>query len=136
MTASVGLRSPFAGFLVVGVISTLCNLGSRYAFQRFSSYEVALIGANTVGVLSAFFLNRWYVFKSGDAPVAGELLRFTLVNLAGIALSWVTSVVLYRHLFPAISFGWRPDLVAHAIGIAVPTVPNYLAHRHWTFARR
>lgn len=114
----------------------LCNLGSRYGFQQFSSYEMALVGANTVGVLSAFFLNRWFVFKPGNTAIAGELTRFTLVNLGGIALSWATAVFLYRHAFPAIGFSWHPDLMAHAVGIAVPVVPNYLAHRHWTFARR
>ena len=128
--------SRFAGFVMVGVVSTLCNLGSRYLFQRVVGYELALAGANTVGVLSAFFLNRWLVFRSTRSALLPELLRFTLVNLAGIAVSWVAAVLLYRIVFPALDFGWHPDLVAHAIGIAVPVLPNYLAHRNWTFARR
>ena len=67
VSATVRQHSPFAGFLVVGSVSMLCNVGSRYGFQQFSSYEMALVGANTVGVLSAFFLNRWFVFKPGNA---------------------------------------------------------------------
>jgi len=128
--------SLFGGFVLVGIVSTLCNLGSRYLFQRFSSYELALVGANTVGVLSAYLLNRWFVFKPGDTSMPSELARFTLINLAGITISWLTSVLLYRHAFPALGFAWHPDLVAHAVGIAVPVIPNYWAHRHWTFARR
>ena len=126
----------FGGFVIVGMVSTLCNLGSRYVFEAFSNYEIALAGANTVGVLSAYFLNRWFVFKPGDTSLPGELARFALINLAGILLSWLTSVILFRHAFPAISFAWHPDLVAHALGIAVPVIPNYWAHRQWTFAGR
>jgi putative flippase GtrA len=126
----------FGGFILVGIASTLCNLGSRYLFQRFSSYEVALAGANTIGVLSAYFLNRWLVFKPRDTSMPGELARFALINLAGIVVSWLTSVFLYRQVFPVLGFSWQPDLVAHALGIAVPVIPNYWAHRHWTFARR
>ena len=128
--------SQFAGFVLVGLASTCCNLGSRYVFQTAASYEIALVGANVIGVLSAFFLDRWLVFKSTRSAVLTELARFTLVNLAGIALSWVVAVLLYRVAFPALGFAWHPDLVAHAIGIALPALPNYLAHRHWTFAAR
>ena len=135
MTAPPAGRAQLAGFLAVGVVSTVCNLASRYAFQLLGSYEVALVGANAVGVLSAFALNRWLVFHSTGDGLFVELVRFTLVNLAGIAVSWVTAVLLYRWLFPALGFGWHPDLVAHAIGIAVPVLPNYLAHRHWTWPR-
>ena len=52
-------RSQFGGFVVVGILSTACNLASRYLFEVLASYEVALAGANIVGVLSAFFMNRW-----------------------------------------------------------------------------
>lgn len=129
-----GMRSQLAGFLLVGAASTVCNLASRYAFQLLGGYEVALAGANVVGVLSAFALNRWLVFQASDKGLWTELLRFTLVNLVGIAVSWLAAVLLYRWAFPAMGMAWHPDLVAHAIGIAVPVLPNYLAHRHWTFA--
>jgi putative flippase GtrA len=123
----------FATFLVVGIISTLCNLSSRYLFQLGMGYEWSLIFANIVGVLSAFILNRLFVFRTGNRRITTELMRFTAVNLFGIALSWLSAVILYRWVFPAIGFTWHPDLWAHAIGIAVPVLPNYLAHKAWTF---
>ena len=126
-------KKRFTGFLFAGVVSTLCNLGSRYVFQLAMSYEWALVFANAVGILSAFVLNRWFVFKSTQGVFTSELTRFTLVNLIGIVVSWAASVALYRWLFPAVGFAWHPDLWAHAIGIAVPVIPNYLAHRAWTF---
>ena len=125
----------FAGFVLVGLMSTACNLGSRYVFQVFAGYEVALAVANVVGVLSAFLMNRWFVFKPGDATVWAELSKFTLINVAGIVVSWMVSVLLFRQVLPALGFGWHPDLVAHAIGISVPVIPNYFAHRYWTFAK-
>jgi putative flippase GtrA len=125
----------FVGFVIAGLISTACNLGSRYVFELAMRYEWALVGANAVGVLTAFAMNRALVFRSRSQAVWRELGRFTAVNLVGIAVSWAVAVLLYRWLFPRIGFGWHPDLVAHAIGIAVPLLPNYLLHRHWTFTR-
>lgn len=128
-------RAQFGGFILVGIISTVCNLSSRYLFELFADYEVALAGANVIGVSSAFLLNRWFVFGSGSAGFLGEFYRFTLVNSAGIIVSWLVAVLLYRAVFPGVGLMWHPDLLAHAIGIAVPVLPNYLAHKHWTFAR-
>lgn len=135
LTTSTGAGgASFAGFLLVGIASAVCNLASRYGFQWFWSYELALIGANTVGVVTAFLMNRWWVFAPTGKPLAFELMRFVLVNLVGIAVSWITAVALYRWAMPLIGFHWHAELVAHAIGIIVPVVPNYLAHRSWTFA--
>ncbi len=136
-TATAGRnRTQFIGFVLVGIVSTVCNLSARYAFEILVRYEWALLGAYVVGVLSAFFLNRWFVFTANPAGVAGSLMRFTLVNLVGIALGWVTAVVFYRQVFPAVGFNCHTDLVAHAIGIAVPVLPNYVAHKRWTFSKR
>jgi putative flippase GtrA len=99
------------------------------------NYELALVGAYTVGVLSAYFLNHWFVFESAGASTLTGLYRFTLVNLAGMAVGWVVAVLFYRQVFPTIGFEWHPDLISHAIGIAVPVIPNYLAHRSWTFGK-
>ena len=125
----------FGGFVLVGLVSTVCNLSSRYLFEVFTSYEIALVGAYTVGILSAYFLNHWFVFESAGASVWKGLYRFTIVNLAGIGVGWLVAVVLYRQVFPAMRFDWHPDLVAHAVGIAVPVLPNYIAHRYWTFGQ-
>ena len=135
-TPGVDPRRQFFQFIVVGIISTCCNLASRYLFEIAVSYEWALVGANTVGVITAFLMNRWYVFRSQDHRVLAELARFVLVNLVGIAVSWAAAVLLYRQVLPAIGFGWHPDLVAHAIGILVPVIPNYLAHKIWTFTAK
>jgi putative flippase GtrA len=125
----------FGGFVLVGLVSTICNLSSRYVFEVVSNYEIALIGANAVGVLSAFLLNRWLVFEASGTSKLRELYRFTLVNLAGIVVGWFVAVILYRYVFPFLDFAWHPDFVAHAVGITVPVVPNYLLHRHWTFGK-
>jgi len=125
----------FIAFALVGLASTIFNLASRYGFELFFTYEFSLIGANAVGVISAFLMNRWFVFRSTDSQLLTELTRFVAVNLVGIAVAWGVAVLLYRQVFPALAVTWHPDLLAHAIGIAVPVLPNYFAHKVWTFNR-
>ena len=129
-------KRQFAAFALVGVVSTFCNLTSRYAFELIGTYEMALIGANAVGVLTAFVMNRWFVFLSNDERVLVEGARFLAVNLVGITVSWAVAVFLYRKVFPSLGIVWQSDLLAHAIGIFLPVIPNYFAHRWWTFGRR
>lgn len=129
-------RRQFAAYVVAGIVSTICNLSSRYLFERAMPYELALVGANAVGILSAFLMNRLLVFgASSNESAWHELWRFTAVNLVGIVASWLVSVLLYRLVLPALGWHWHADLIAHAAGIAVPVIPNFLAHRHWTFRR-
>lgn len=124
----------FIAFAAVGALATVFNLSSRYGFELVVGYSTALVGANIVGVLSGFLMNRWFVFRSSEGGgLFREMARFMAVNLVGISVSWAVALLLYRHAFPALGVRWHPDLLAHAAGIAVPVLPNYFAHRAWTF---
>jgi putative flippase GtrA len=123
----------FLRFLATGGIAALVNLLSRYALNKFLSFEVAVALAYLVGMLTAFVLARRFVFAAGEATQSVQLRRFALVNVFSLALAWCTSVVLARHVFPALGFQWHADDVAHFIGVAAPVGASYFGHRAYTF---
>jgi len=129
-------RKRFALFLFAGGTAALVNILSRIAFNWLMPYEVAIVVAYLCGMTTAYLLNKHFVFASSGRGVASEYTRFALVNLAAVAQVWIVSVGLARMVFPAISFIWHAETVAHVIGVTIPVFTSYLGHKHFSFAAK
>jgi energy-coupling factor transport system substrate-specific component len=77
-------------------------------------------------MLVAFLLFRAFVFPASPTPIARQVRFFVLVNLAGVVQVWLVANGLATLVHPAL---------AHAVGIAVPTLTSWFGHRMLTFAR-
>ena len=124
----------FAGFLVASGIAAGVNFASRFAFDVFAPYAVAIVLAYGVGMATAFVLNRRFVFTDAGRPLHHQAGWFVAVNVAAVLQTLAVSLLLARWALPAIGWTWEPEAVAHAVGIAVPAVTSYLGHRRFTFA--
>lgn len=126
----------FVRFLAAGGIAAAANFLSRIALSEVMAYVPAIVLAYGVGMLTAFVLNRAFVFTSAENPLAQQLQWFVLVNLLAVAQTVLISLVFARWLFPLAGMDWHAETLAHAIGVAVPVVTSYLGHRRWTFRAR
>jgi len=129
-------RKRFALFLFAGGTAAVVNILSRIAFNWLMPYEVAIVVAYLCGMTTAYLLNKRFVFASSGRGVASEYTRFALVNLAAVAQVWIVSVGLARLVFPAISFIWHAETVAHVVGVTIPVFTSYLGHKHFSFAAK
>jgi len=123
----------FLRFLGVGAVAAIVNIAARMIFSTFMPFELAVAAAFPFGVLVAFTLSRKYVFAAGDGAMGPQLLRFVAVNLVALVLVWAVSVGLADFAFPAISFTWHAEDIAHIIGVFAPAVTSYLGHRYYSF---
>lgn len=128
-------RARFIRFVGTGGVAALVNLVSRYLLNFLMPFAVAVAVAYVFGMVTAYALGRLFVFERSGRSMAGELWRFTLVNVIAAAQVWIISVGLGEYFFPASGFKWHPLDVAHLIGVAVPVFTSYLGHRHFSFAR-
>jgi len=124
----------FFKFVAAGGLAAAVNVASRIGFSRMAPYGVAIVLAYLVGMTTAFVLTRLFVFEPSGRRKRDEYVRFGLVNLVSLAQVWLVSELLYRWLFPMAHFAWRPETVAHAIGVASPIFTSYLGHKHFSFA--
>lgn len=113
----------------------MANFGSRVVLSLWVSYVPAIVIAYCIGMLVAFFLNRTFVFIGASNPIAQQFLWFILINIAAVAQTVTISLILARWLFPALQLPLDHELVAHAIGVAVPVFTSYLGHRRLTFRK-
>lgn len=128
------LTHRFARFLLTGGIAAGVNVVSRYFLSMVMEYRWAVIAAYLCGMTTAWILSRLFVFEETGRSRAAEYVRFGIVNVVAAAQVWVVSVGLAEYVFPAAGFTWRPEDVAHLIGVIIPVFTSYLGHKHFSFA--
>lgn len=127
-------EAPFVRFLFVSGAAALVNILGRMAFNRVTSYELAIVLAFPIALTFAFVLNRLFVFKKQSRPFPRQYARFTLVNILALGQVWLVSVGLARGLFPFLGFTWHAETAAHVIGVLSPAATSYYAHKYFSFA--
>ena len=125
--------SEFIRFVVTGGIAAGVNVGVRIPFGWVMPYSISIIAAYLIGMTTAFVLARALVFRPTSRSVAGEYMRFTLVNAVALAQVLLVSLCLERLIFPRLGLTWHSQTVAHAIGVASPVVASYYGHKFFSF---
>jgi putative flippase GtrA len=126
----------FLLFLITGGLAALVNFFSRIAFSHWVDYTPAIILAYGCGMVTAFALNRLFVFRHSINRLHHQMLWFTVVNLFAVAQTILVSLLLAEYVFPRMGMTWRAETVAHAIGVLVPVATSFLGHKHLTFRTR
>ncbi|MCZ8314956.1 GtrA family protein [Phreatobacter sp.] len=128
-------RSPFLRFLASGGIAAGVNVLARILFSPVMAYEIAVVLAYLVGMLTAYVLMRLFVFEASGRAAGSELWRFAVVNAVALVQVWLVSVGLARWLFPAVGYTFHADTVAHVIGVLSPVLTSYLGHKRYSFGK-
>lgn len=126
----------FAAFVLAGGVAAAVNFGARWALNDWLGFGWAVLAAYALGMLTAFVLNRRYVFPPSGRALESEIRWFVTFNLSALPLVWAISMLLLHGLFPWLGIAWHPRELAHALAIATPVVINFFLHKHVTFARR
>jgi putative flippase GtrA len=129
------ISSRFLAFVVVGGVAALVNFSSRILLGPLLGYVPSIVFAYCIGMLTAFVLNRMFVFKDAGNGIRHQALWFTLVNIAAVLQTVLISVCLARWVFPSIGMDFHPETLAHATGILVPVFTSYVGHKRLTFRR-
>lgn len=126
----------FLRFLFLGGVATLVNFSARVFLSLYMSYSPAVILAGIVGMVTAFFLYRHFVFQRSGRSIANEYLRFAVINILAIAQIWIFSLAFANWIFPAVGFAWHAKEIAHGIGLSVPIISSYFGYLHFSFSRQ
>jgi putative flippase GtrA len=126
-------RREFILFLITGGLAALINIVSRIGFSTVVRFELAVLLAYGLGMLTAYLLARRFVFVDSRTSIRRSFAAFALVNLFAVLQTWLVSVGLRNWLLPLLGVVVFRDLLAHGIGVAVPVVSSYFGHKHISF---
>lgn len=132
------LGNRFIRFLMAGGLAAALNFGSRFFYNLFVSFGVAVVLAFFTGLIAGYVLNKRYVFPSSGNTMTHEMSWFVLVNLFALAQTWGLSVYLAQILPPYLPLeGVRreevAEAIAHGAGILLPVFTSYIGHKYLTF---
>jgi putative flippase GtrA len=125
------LSTELVRFGLVGVVNTAFSFtvfaGLQSTLGHVVHYLVVLVISHVIGVLEAYVLQRWLVFR-----VSGhwwrDLARFWSVYLVSLGVNLVLLPILVELLHVAI-------LPAQAMVMALQAFGTYVAHKMFTFKR-
>ncbi|WP_411867788.1 GtrA family protein [Vulcanococcus limneticus] len=126
-------KRQFLLFVLSGGVAALVNIASRVAFSYLLSFELAVLAAYGVGMVTAYVLARRFVFVASLQSVRRSFAAFALVNLVAVLQTWLVSIGLRHLLLPLIGMTALVDLIAHGCGVIVPVFTSFLGHKHITF---
>ena len=123
----------FSFFLLSGAIASTLNWGSRFIFSQYFSFQISVVLAFVVGLLSGFILMRLFVFRRSQNTVKSQLIRYFSVNMLALAQTLIISILMINLLGRFLDERTLTEAIAHAIGIVVPVFTSYLGHKYFTF---
>ncbi|WLA11834.1 GtrA family protein [Xanthomonas translucens] len=126
----------FIKFLLAGGTAAAANFSSRILLGQVMPYTWSIVVAYLIGMLTAFVLNRMFVFEAASTGLRHQAIWFTLINIAAVLQTLACSLILARWMFPAMGMRFHPETLAHAIGVAVPVFTSYFGHKALTFKER
>ena len=132
------LGNRFIRFLLAGGLAALLNFGSRFFYNIFVDFSTAVVLAFMTGLVTAYVLNKLYVFTSSGNTVAQEMGWFVFINMLALAQTWGLSVYLAQ-ILPAYipvegALGKElSEAIAHGSGVLLPVFTSYIGHKYLTF---
>ena len=136
MKAKIGdyFTKEFILFLVFSGFAAVVNFGSRIVFSIWLNYVVAIILAYLCGMITAFVLNKFFVFNKRAADKTPRQFGiFVIVNLLAVAQTLLFSLLFRNVILPGLNFTFYPDEVAHLIGVGIPVFTSFLGHKYFSF---
>ena len=126
-------KRQFVLFLITGGIAALINIASRIGFSQVLRFELAVLAAYAIGMVTAYVLARRYVFLQTQQSVKRSFAAFALINLAAVLQTWLVSIGIRSWLFPIIGVAALVDLIAHSFGVVVPVITSFFGHKYVSF---
>jgi putative flippase GtrA len=130
------LSKQFILFLVTGGTAALVNFGTRIVYNQWVSFSEAIVLAYLTGMVTAFVLARWLVFKQSEQSFTRSALLFSAVNAIAVLQTWLISMGLALYVLPYWGVIRFAEEIAHAVGVVVPVFTSYLGHKHFSFRER
>jgi putative flippase GtrA len=123
----------FALFIFTGGIAAAVNFGSRIVLNNHFGFSTSIILAYILGMITAFILAKFLVFKTSSQSTLKSIFYFILVNAAAILQTWAVSLGLAFYLLPYLGIEHDVKEIAHLVGVIVPVFTSFLGHKHFSF---
>ena len=133
MVKNYSPKRQFLLFLLTGGFAALINVLSRVALSIFLKFELAILIAYGIGMITAYLLAKKFVFLAPQKSYKRSFAAFALVNLIAVIQTWLVSMGIRMWLMQIFSTISLVDLMAHCFGVAIPIFTSFYGHKYISF---
>lgn len=127
------LTREFILFLITGGFAALVNFSSRIFYNQWMSFSASIVLAYITGMITAFLLARWLVFKKSERSFLASAVWFCAVNVFAVIQTWLISMGLASYLLPYWGVTVFVHEIAHGVGVIAPVFTSFLGHKYFSF---
>lgn len=127
------LTRQFLRFILSGGLAAGLNWGSRFLFSQIVSFEISIILAYFVGLLSGFVMMRFFVFDGRGKPIGPQVGKYIAVNFFALFQTLLISILLARWALPSVGVVDYAEALGHLVGVLMPVITSYFGHKFLTF---
>jgi putative flippase GtrA len=121
-------------FLACGGFAAIVNFLSRILFSSFLDLYISIIFAYILGMITAYYLFKNFVFVSLQGNKDGSPLSFVIVNVIALLQIYLVTV-LSKDIFYKF-FDNEYLYLAHGLAILTSVFSSYWLHKNFTFIQK
>jgi putative flippase GtrA len=133
------LSAQFLRFVLANSFAAGINIFTRFLGTLVMLDAWAVVAGFCAGLSTSYLLCRGFVFQAVSRATAAEVLRFTIINVLSLGLTWLVYHQSLQWLVSA-QMGSANDQAlrtsAHALGVAAPVLFSFVAQKTFTFRQR
>ena len=131
MTRSI--NKEFILFILTGGFSAIINLTSRIIISNFLRFEISVLIAYLIGMITAYYLAKKYVFLNIKKSYKKSFPIFALVNLVAVLQTFFISKYIRLFLINISNNFMIIDFISHLCGVIFPIFSSFFGHKYITF---
>ena len=124
----------FILFLLTGGFSAIINLSSRIIISNFIRFEISVLIAYLIGMITAYFLAKKYVFLNIKKSYKKSFPIFALVNFVAVLQTFFISKFIRIWLINIFNNLLIIDFLSHLCGVIFPIFSSFFGHKYITFS--
>lgn len=121
-------------FLVCGGFAAIVNFLSRILFSSFLDLYISITFAFILGIITAYFLFKNFVFLGSQGNKGGSHFIFLTVNIITLFQIYLVTVLLKDSFYKY--FDNEYLYLAHGLAILTSVFSSYWLHKNFTFIQK
>ena len=120
-------------FILTGGLSAIINLSSRIIISNFLRFEISVLISYFIGMITAYYLAKKYVFLNVKKSYKKSLPIFALVNFVAVLQTFFISKYIRIWVMNIFNNLMIIDFISHLCGVIFPIFSSFFGHKYITF---
>lgn len=129
----------FIRFIAANTVAAGANIGVKAISGSMVADALSIVFGFIAGLSTSYLLCRSIVFHAAKKAHLSEAARFALINLCGLAITFMIYYVLLMFLskIPGFALSQQSQkVVAYTGGVAAPMLLSFLLQKTFTFRQK